>query len=54
MDAPYDSGDALTILGFVSLAFSSLLRLLYLCYCYCEQFGYGFGFAAFMMFDLCG
>jgi hypothetical protein len=41
MDAAYDSGDALPILGFVALAFSSLLRLLHLCDCYAEQFGYG-------------
>jgi hypothetical protein len=48
MDAPYDSGDALTDpwICFIS-AFSSLLRLLYLLLC--EQFGY-FGFAAFMMY----
>jgi hypothetical protein len=49
MDAAYDSGDALTILGFVALHFHpsyfiTFMRLLW------KTIGCGFGFAAFMMY----
>jgi PAT family beta-lactamase induction signal transducer AmpG len=50
MDAPNDSGDALTDpwICFIS-AFSSSVYYIYATVI-AEQFGYGFGFAAFMMY----
>jgi hypothetical protein len=43
MDVAYDSGDALTILGFVSLHFHPS-SVYYIYATVTEQFGYGFGF----------
>jgi hypothetical protein len=46
-----DSGDALPILGFVSLAHFHPSSVYYIyATVIAEQFGYGFGFAAFMMY----